>query len=73
MTIFCLLYYITVHFWDQSLKHYCYQNHVIMNSVRYDFLGLFGSRQKLLLAKSGDPDQMPHYATSDLGLDCLPM
>ena len=37
------------------------------------FLGLFGSRQKLLLANSGDPHQMPHYAASDLGLHCLPM
>ena len=34
------------------------------------FLGLFGSREKLLLANSGDPDQTPHY---DLGLHCLSM
>ena len=26
--------------------------------IRCNFLGLFGSRQKLLLANSGDPDQM---------------
>ena len=25
-----------------------------------------------LLAKSGDPDQTPHYAASDLGLHYLP-
>ena len=37
------------------------------------FLGLFGSRQKLLLANCGDTDQMQHYAASDLGLQCLPM
>ena len=37
------------------------------------FLGLFGSREKLLLANSGDPDQTPHHAASDLGLHCLPM
>ena len=37
------------------------------------FLGLFGTRQKLLLANSGDPDQTPHYAASDLDLHCLPM
>ena len=24
-------------------------------------------------ANSGDPDQMPHSAASDLGLDCLPI
>ena len=26
-----------------------------------------------LSANSGDPDQMPHTAASDLGLDCLPI
>ena len=36
-------------------------------------LGSFGSRQKLLLANSGDPNQMPHNSASDLGLHCLPM
>ena len=40
---------------------------------RCNLLGLFGSRQKLLLANSGDPDQMPHKAASVLGLHCLPM
>ena len=25
-----------------------------------------------LFANSGDPDQMPHSAASDLGLHCLP-
>ena len=38
-----------------------------------NILGLFGSRQKLLLPNSGDPDQTLHYAASDLGLHCLPM
>ena len=38
-----------------------------------NFLGLFGSRQKLLLANSGDPAQTPHYVASDLALHCLPM
>ena len=36
-------------------------------------LGSFGSREKLLLANSGDPDQTLHDAASDLGLHCLPM
>ena len=36
-------------------------------------LGVICSTQKLLLANSGDPDQMPHYVASDLGLHCLPM
>ena len=26
-----------------------------------------------LLANSGDPDQMPHSAASDLGLHCFPV
>ena len=26
-----------------------------------------------LIGKSGDPDQTPHYAASDLGLHCLPI
>ena len=26
-----------------------------------------------LFANSGDPDQMPHSAASDLGLHCLPI
>ena len=26
-----------------------------------------------LLAKSGDPDQMPHSVAADLGLHCLPI
>ena len=26
-----------------------------------------------LFANSGDPDQMPHSALSDLGLHCLPL
>ena len=41
-----------------------------LRGIRWNFLGLFGSRQKLLLANSADPDQMQHYA---LGLHCLPM
>ena len=28
---------------------------------------------EVLLANSVDPDQMPHYVASDLGLHCLPM
>ena len=26
-----------------------------------------------LFANSGDPDQMPHFVASDLGLHCLPV
>ena len=34
---------------------------------------LFYFRWKILLANNVDPDQMPHYVASDLGLHCLPM
>ena len=44
-----------------------------LRGIRCNFLGLFGSRQKLLFANSGDPDQMLHYTVSDLGLRCLTM
>ena len=36
------------------------------------FLPLFYFRWKILLANNVDPDQMPHYVASDLGLHCLP-
>ena len=36
--------------------------------IRCNFLGLFGSRDKLLLTNSGDPDQTSHFVASDLGL-----
>ena len=44
-----------------------------LRGIRCNFLGLFGSRQILLLANREDPDQRPHYAASDLGLRCVPM
>ena len=28
---------------------------------------------KILFANNKDPEQMPHYVASDLGLHCLPM
>ena len=34
---------------------------------------LFYSYWKILLAKTVDPDQMPHDVVSDLGLHCLPV
>ena len=36
-------------------------------------LGMLGYAISIvkLFANSGDPDQMPHYAVSDLGLHCL--
>ena len=59
-----LMDFSTLIYW----KSICY-----LRGMRGNFLGLFGSRQKLLLANSGDPDQMLHNAVSDLGLHCLPM
>ena len=34
---------------------------------------LFYFLWKILLASTVDPDQMPHYVASDLGLHCLAM
>ena len=34
---------------------------------------LFCFRWQILLANNVDPDQMPHYVASDLGLHYLPM
>ena len=34
---------------------------------------LFYFKWKILLANNVDPDQMPHYVASELGLHCLPM
>ena len=34
---------------------------------------LFYFLWKILLANSVDPDQMPHYVASDLGLHCFPL
>ena len=45
-----------------------------LRGIRCIFLILFGSREKLILANSGDPDQTPHYVTaSDQGQHRLPM
>ena len=34
---------------------------------------LFYFGWKILIANNVDPDQMPHFVASDLGLHCLPM
>ena len=34
---------------------------------------IFLRKMAKLFANSGDPDQMPHSAASDLGLHCLPV
>ena len=44
-----------------------------LRGIRCNFLGLFGSREKMLLANRRDPDQTLHYAASDLGLHHLSM
>ena len=36
------------------------------------FSFLFKFQKKLLSANSGEPDQTPHFAASDLFLHCLP-
>ena len=38
-----------------------------------NFSFLFKIQKKLQFAQIGEPDQMPHFAASDLVLHCLPM
>ena len=60
--------------WNGLFHPYIFEESICyLRGFRCNFLGLFSSRQKLLLANSEDPDQMPHNAASDLGLHCLPM
>ena len=37
------------------------------------YLYVCSNLNRKIFANSGDPDQTPHYAASDLGLHCLPM
>ena len=39
--------------------------------MRFILSLLFNFGWKILLANNVDPDQMPHYVASDLGLHCL--
>ena len=50
---------------DESICHF--------RSIRSILSLLFHFYWKLLLANTVDPDQMPHYVASELGLHCLPM
>ena len=50
---------------DESIYHF--------RGVWSVLLLLFYFCWKILLANNVDPDQMPHYMASDLGLHCLPM
>ena len=46
---------------------------MLLLCVFFDFLSLFGLLFSKLNRNSEDPDQISHYAVSDLGMDCLPM
>ena len=50
---------------DESFCHF--------RGVRSIFSLVFHFCWKLLLANTVDPDQMPQYVASDLGLHCLPI
>ena len=50
---------------DQSICHF--------RGIRSILSLLFYFLWKTLLANSVDPDQMPHYVASDLGMHCLPI
>ena len=41
-----------------------------VSGLFYGFYSIFDG--KILLANNVDPDQMPQYVASDLGLHCLP-
>ena len=45
--------------------------HLFFFFLIYGFYSIFDGI--ILLANNVDPDQMPHYVASDLGLHCLPM
>ena len=45
----------------------------LFRDVRSILSLLFYFDGKILLANNVDPDQMPHYVASDLGLHCLSM
>ena len=49
---------------DESICHFRGVGSVLLLSFYFGW--------KILSANSVDPDQMPHYVASDLGLHCLP-
>ena len=55
-----------------SSTEYVGQVHLSFRGVRSVLSLLFYFWWKRLLAYTVDPDQMPHYVASDLGLHCLP-
>ena len=55
-------------------------SHTIYRKSQFLILGMSGYMMKIfrkkiveLFANSGDPDQTPRFAASDLGLHCLPV
>ena len=50
---------------DESICHF--------RGVRSILSPLFYFLIKIMLANNVDPDQIPYYVASDLGLHCLPM
>ena len=50
---------------DKSIRHFS----DVMSILSF----LFYFWYKILLVNTVDPDQMPHYEASDLGLHCLPV
>ena len=56
-----------------SLYYYLEQSISVLRDVGWYFSFLFKMKENIIEANSGDPDQMPHSAASDLGLHCLTM
>ena len=48
-------------------------HHFIISICRVSFVPFFLFLMENLLAYNEDPNQVPHYVVSDLGLHCLPM
>ena len=59
------LYFFHCYMLDESICHF--------RGVRSILSLLFYFCWKILLANNVDPDQMPHFVMSDLGLHCLPV
>ena len=51
----------------------CWASPFVILGVSCLFCSFYSILMEILLANNVDPDQMPNYVASDLGLHCLPM
>ena len=66
---------IVTHFRPNNLVHIIYWKSPIsiLGYVRLYHLDISLEKIAKVIAHSGDPDETPHSAVSDLGLHCLPV